>query len=124
MLVTPFGVVILVSGIGRYIVYTIGSGSMEPTIDVGDVVIIDKKDKEYVENDIIAFYHNDVILVHRIISVYEDDFGTYYQTKGDNNESSDSWLVKEKEIVGTYKLRIRWIGWPTVKLNEWLLGGE
>lgn len=117
-------IVILVSGIGRYIVYTIGSASMEDTINVGDVVIIDKKDKEFVENDIIAYYHNDVILVHRIISIYEDDFGIYYQTKGDNNDTSDSWLVKEADVVGQYKMRIRWIGWPTVKLNEWLLGGE
>ena len=118
------GVVLLVSGIGRYIVYTIGSASMEDTINVGDVVVIDKKDKEFEENDIIAFYHNDVILVHRVIKIYKDAYGTYYQTKGDNNETADSWLVKEKDVVGQYRMRFRWIGWPTVKLNEWLLGGE
>jgi signal peptidase len=118
------GVVILVSGIGRYIVYTIGSASMEPTIDVGDVVVIDKKDKDFEEDDIIAFYHNDVILVHRVVKVYKDAYGKYYQTKGDNNATADSWLVKEKDVVGQYKMRFRWIGWPTVKLNEWLIGGE
>lgn len=117
-------VVILVSGIGRYIVYTIGSASMEDTINVGDVVIVDKKDKNFDEGDIIAFYHNDVILVHRVVSIYEDDYGIYYQTKGDNNDDADTWLVKEDDVVGQYRLRIRWIGWPTVKLNEWLLGGE
>lgn len=124
IIVVLLTIVILVSGIGRYIVYTIGSASMEKTINVGDVVVIDKKDKEFVENDIIAFYHNDVILVHRIISIYEDDFGIYYQTKGDNNDDADSWLVKEADVVGQYRMRIRWVGWPTVKLNEWLLGGE
>lgn len=118
------GVVLLVSGIGRYIVYTIGSASMEDTINVGDVVVIDKKGKEFKENDIIAFYHNDVILVHRIVKIYKDAYGEYYQTKGDNNETADSWLVKEKDVVGQYRMRFRWIGWPTVKLNEWLLGGE
>ena len=117
-------VIILVSGIGRYIVYTIGSASMEDTINVGDVVIVDKKDKDFEEQDIIAFYHNDVILVHRVISIYEDDFGKYYQTKGDNNDDADTWLVKHEDVVGQYRMRIRWIGWPTVKLNEWLLGGE
>ena len=118
------GVVLLVSGIGRYIVYTIGSASMVPTINVGDVVVIDKKDKEFKEDDIIAFYHNDVILVHRIVKIYKDAYGEYYQTKGDNNDTADSWLVKEKDVVGQYRMRFRWIGWPTVKLNEWLLGGE
>ena len=117
-------VVLLVSGVGRYIVYTIGSASMDDTISVGDVVVIDKKDKSFEEKDIIAFYHNDVILVHRIIGIYEDDYGIYYQTKGDNNDDADTWLVKENEVVGQYKLRIRWIGWPTVKLNEWLMGGD
>mgnify|MGYP003298363118 FL=1 len=117
-------VVLLVSGIGRYIVYTIGSASMVPTINVGDVVVIDKKDKEFKEDDIIAFYHNDVILVHRIVKIYKDAYGEYYQTKGDNNDTADSWLVKEKDVVGQYRMRFRWIGWPTVKLNEWLLGGE
>lgn len=117
-------VVLLVSGVGRYIVYTIGSASMEDTINVGDVVIVDKKDKEFEEKDIIAFYHNDVILVHRVIGIYEDDYGIYYQTKGDNNDEADTWLVKENEVVGQYRMRIRWIGWPTVKLNEWLVGGE
>lgn len=118
------GVVLLVSGIGRYIVYTIGSASMVPSINVGDVVVIDKKDKEFKEDDIIAFYHNDVILVHRIVKIYKDAYGEYYQTKGDNNDTADSWLVKEKDVVGQYRMRFRWIGWPTVKLNEWLLGGE
>lgn len=118
------GVVLLVSGIGRYIVYTIGSASMVPTINVGYVVVIDKKDKEFKEDDIIAFYHNDVILVHRIVKIYKDAYGEYYQTKGDNNDTADSWLVKEKDVVGQYRMRFRWIGWPTVKLNEWLLGGE
>ena len=32
--------------------------------------------------------------------------------------------LKENEVVGQYRMRIRWIGWPTVKLNEWLVGGE
>ena len=118
------GVVLLVSGIGRYIVYTIGSASMVPTINVGDVVVIDKKDKEFKEDDIIAFYHNDVILVHRIVKIYKDAYGEYYQTKGDNNDTADSWLVKEKDVVGQYRMKFRWIGWPTVKLNEWLLDGE
>ena len=79
---------------------------------------------DFIKKDIIAFYHNDVILVHRVIGVYEDDYGIYYQTKGDNNDEADTWLVKENEVVGQYRMRFRWIGWPTVKLNEWLLGGE
>ena len=114
-------VILLVSGIGRFIVYTIGSASMEKTINVGDVVLIDKKDKKFKENDIIAFYHNDVILVHRIVKIYSDAYGEYYQTKGDNNETNDAWLVKDTDVVGQYRMRFRWIGWPTVLLNEWVL---
>ena len=121
LVILLFVVILLVSGVGRFIVYTIGSASMEDTINVGDVVLIDKKDKEVEENDIIAFYHNDVILVHRIVEVYKDAYGVFYKTKGDNNNDVDSWLVKEEDVVGQYKMRFRWIGWPTVKINEWVL---
>ena len=79
------------------------------------------QDKKFKENDIIAFYHNDVILVHRIVKIYSDAYGEYYQTKGDNNETNDAWLVKDTDVVGQYRMRFRWIGWPTVLLNEWVL---
>lgn len=119
-----FITILLVSGIGRYIIFTIGSGSMEKTIMIGDVVLIDQKDLDIDKGDIIAYKHDDVVLVHRVIEKTTDSYGIYYRTKGDNNKEPDNWLIKEEEIIGTCKLRIKYIGWPTIKLNQWLTGGK
>ncbi len=116
--------VLLVSGIGRYLALTIGSGSMTGTIDKGDVVVLDKKDKKVSEGDIIAFKKEGVILVHRVVKIQNIQGVRYYHTKGDYNKSKDNWLVESDEIVGKYKFHIKFIGWPTIKLNEWILGGD
>ena len=41
-------------------------------------------------------------------------------TKGDANNTKDAWVVKENEVIGIVKFRIRWLGMPTVSLNELL----
>ena len=110
----------LVSGVFRFAAYTIGSESMTGTINKGDVVIIDKgNNNNYQVGDIIAFRKSGRILVHRII--YKSENG--YNTQGDFNKNKDNWLVAEKDIVGKYVFKVRYIGWLTVKFNEWLSGG-
>ena len=59
----------------NYNFYTILSGSMEPTINIKDLVVTHPKDK-YETNDIIAFKHDDSVTVHRIVNVEYDDNGT------------------------------------------------
>ena len=125
ILVIMLGIIVtLVSGIARYYALTIGSSSMTGTINKGDVIIIDQKDRNISKGQIIAFKKEDHILVHRVVKVQKINNKIYYQTKGDYNKSKDNWLVEENEIVGTYKFHFKYIGWPTVKLNEWILGGD
>ncbi len=114
----------LVSGVGRYLALTIGSGSMTGTIDKGDVVVLDKKDKKVSEDEIVAFRKEGVVLVHRVVDIKNIHGVRYYITKGDYNKNEDNWLVEDKDLVGKYKFKIKFIGWPTVKLNEWILGGD
>lgn len=109
----------LTSGIFRFISLAIGSESMTGAIDKGDVVIIDKKDKNINEKDIIAFKQNEKIIVHRVTKVLDKEKGIY-KTKGDFNKSEDSWIVEEGQLVGTVKLNIKYLGWPTIKLSELL----
>lgn len=114
----------LVSNIGRYTIIAIGSGSMNGTINKGDVVLLDKKVKHYDEGDIIAFEQDGVVVVHRIVSVDKDDNVYTYRTKGDANNSMDMWEVKESSIVGHYIGRGLYIGWPTIVLSEYLEADE
>ena len=90
----------------NYNFYTILSGSMEPTINIKDLVVTHPKDK-YETNDIIAFKHDDSVTVHRIVNVEYDDNGTeLFTTKGDNNNSIDTDKITSSDIIGSYRFTI------------------
>ena len=108
----------------RFTSLAIGSTSMQGSIDKGDIVIIDKHDKSPKENDVIAFREQGRIVVHRMVNIKDFKTVNYYITKGDANNDVDAWYVAKESIVGTVKLRIRWLGWPTVALSELLQQGS
>lgn len=115
--------VVLVSCEFRFAMIAVGSESMNGTINKGDAVIYeryDSKEQELKVGDIIVFKKNDILIIHRIYKVYPlDKDEKVYQTKGDNNEVVDNWLITNDEIVGIVKVRVLWIAWPSVLLNEW-----
>lgn len=97
---------------------SIASGSMKPTINVGDVVIIKKCIPEEIEvGDIIEFSRDKNIIVHRAIKVINQDAKYYFTTKGDNNKEKDTELVTEEMLMGKYMFKIKYIGYPAI----WLL---
>ncbi len=107
----------LVSDLGRFTLLAIGSESMKGSINKGDIILIDKKHKDYKKGDIIVYEYNNSLLVHRIVDVREDHT---FITKGDNNNGIDSWIVKDSMIKGITNFRIKYLGWPTVQLSEYL----
>lgn len=89
--------------------FVIISGSMIPTIQIGDVAIV--RDNTNVQvGDIIAFRKNATVIVHRVINEMNVDGKTMYQTKGDNNDIADLELVKTEEIEGIFQGKIPYIG--------------
>jgi signal peptidase len=78
-------------------VYT---GSMEPAIPVGSIVVIKPADPDSLKvGDIICFkveteYPKTV--THRIIGITSQGF----ITKGDANEDPDQWIVKKENVIG------------------------
>ena len=97
--------------------YTIVSGSMEPNINVYDVVV-DKKVKNPTEikvGDVITFTSTGtltkgMVITHRVIDVFEEDGKYYYKTKGDNSLSPDSSLAEYDYIIGKVILRLPALG--------------
>lgn len=82
------------------------SGSMEPNINIGDLIIIDTNDKDYKKNDIVTFYDEENSFVtHRIIEINKSTI----ITKGDANNTSDG-EIPIKKIVGEYKCRLNGLG--------------
>lgn len=95
-----------VATINGYTMLEVVSGSMKPTINVGDMIIINTKDKNYKENDIITYYDNNHNLItHRIIKIND----TEIVTKGDNNNTEDE-AIYSKEIIGKYVTKLENLG--------------
>lgn len=88
--------------VGGYSLLEVVSGSMEPTIHVGDMIIINTKASNYQENDIVTFLDvNGSFVTHRIVSIDEEEM----ITKGDFNNTEDE-PTKMNKIVGKYVARI------------------
>ncbi len=91
------------------------------TIDKGDVVIIEKVGDKYSsinKGDIIAFKYSNFIIVHRVINIIRDRGEYFFYTKGDNKKDNNNFVIKEDMIEGIIKLKIPFIGFPTLWLNE------
>ncbi|MBQ9013875.1 MAG: signal peptidase I [Bacilli bacterium] len=116
-------IIMLTSGYFKYYALTIGSGSMEKTISKGDVVIVRKLkqselNKLKVKKHILVYNHDNKIIVHRLVKIQEIGGKTFYITKGDNNLTKDSYNIKPKDVIGVVSFKIKYIGYPTVSLNE------
>lgn len=93
--------------INGYSFLEVVSGSMEPNIKVGDIIIINTKEKNYKEKDVITFKDiNGSFVTHRIIEI--DDKGIV--TKGDANDTNDKGLLTYDDIVGVYVKKISSLG--------------
>lgn len=77
-----------------YTFFEVATGSMEPTIDVGDVIIV-KITNDVNENDIIVCSKDNAFITHRLISIEEDSF----ITKGDANNTEDKPMDK-RDLIG------------------------
>lgn len=103
--------------------FVIISGSMEPSLEIGDIVVIKKVDKEDLkEGDVISFRNGESIITHRINKIIVDKNGIkQYETKGDNNNISDKSFVKYEEIEGKLFSKIPYAGKIVLLLKNKLI---
>lgn len=96
----------LVFGYGTAIVLT---GSMEPEISAGDLVVIKEKDS-YEEGDVITYEGRTTPVTHRIIEISRDgDGNALYLTQGDANNTDDGYIPNER-VVGKVVLTVPSVG--------------
>ncbi len=99
--------------------FVIVSGSMEPTINIGDAIFIKEVPKEKIkENDIISFDEDGLIVTHRVISIIEENGITKYKTKGDNNNAPDKEMTTYDKIEGKFQFKINKFGIVTEVLKN------
>lgn len=101
-------------GVGATVVL---SGSMEPTLSTGDLLIIAKQDS-YQVDDVVVFQANRMAVVHRIVELYEkpvqgedgEEIQQMAITKGDANNTPDD-PIQVSQIKGTVVFRLPIVGY-------------
>lgn len=97
-------------------VYTVLSGSMEPTYHVGSVIYVKTVDPLTItQGQPITFLLDaDTVATHRVVEVVpdeEDPSVIRFRTKGDANEVVDGSLVHYKNVIGTPVFTIPYLGY-------------
>lgn len=97
-------------------VFTVLSGSMEPTYHVGSLIYVKEVDPFELEaGDVITYLLDEnTRSTHRIVEVIsdEEDPGTIrFRTKGDANDTVDGSLVHYKNVIGTPVFTIPYAGY-------------
>ena len=76
----------------------VNTGSMEPTINAGELIIIDEK-VNYQKGDVVTYLDNENYLItHRIIEIDKDEFITKGDANNLNDEKNDIQNIKGKVI--------------------------
>ena len=97
-------------------VFTVLSGSMEPTYHTGSLIYVKKVDPYTIQSgQVITFMlDEDTIATHRVVAVVPDEEDASvirFRTKGDANESEDGGLVHYKNVIGTPVFTIPYLGY-------------
>ena len=97
-------------------VFTVLSGSMEPTYHTGSLIYVKEVDPFRLEaNDVITFMLDEnTVATHRIVEVVpdeEDPTVVRFRTKGDANDAVDGGLVHYKNVIGSPVFTIPKLGY-------------
>lgn len=120
--VVSIGMVWFSVGVFSIFPSVIVTGSMEPMIKPGDVILVQKiRDAKGADNlrinEVIQFKTGNILICHRIIDIVEEKGKKSYRTKGDNNSRADTELVKPEQIKGEVIKVVPKVGWPTLLIK-------
>ncbi len=91
-------------GILGYSQLVVISGSMQPAIDPGDLLII-REQESYLPGDIVTFIDGQSLVTHRLLDI-KDGFAL---TRGDANNTDDAPVATEN-VLGRMVLRVPKLG--------------
>lgn len=99
----------------------ITSGSMQPAVSSGDVVVMTERVEHPVEAGAVLIFRDPAtpgqLVTHRVVDQHED--GTY-QTRGDANAAADSSPLPRDHVRGTARILVPTVGLPIL----WLRSGD
>ncbi len=113
----PAAIVLFFAGLMPIHPVSVATGSMQPDICVGDVLLVQSCGADSVNvGDVIQFRHEGNNVMHRVIEVDASNEDLKFITKGDANNSNDAGYVSAEELVGKVIGKIPSLG----KLTLWL----
>lgn len=101
--------------------YVVVSGSMEPTLNIGDIVFIGKTSFNDVKvSDIVAYYDGNNIVVHRVVKIKNDDGKVTLKLKGDANDNIDPIDVTKELFIGSVVFKVPKLGLVPIYLSNFI----
>lgn len=94
------------ASIGGFMMFRVVTGSMEPTISIGTLLVTQEVDITSVQlDDIVCFRTYDSriygsVVTHRVVDILQDAGGILLETKGDANVVADGYYVSEENFIG------------------------
>jgi signal peptidase I len=86
------------------------SGSMEPALRPGDVILaVSEPDSQVSVGQVLAFHppsDPNIVVVHRVVKVVDHGSKVEIQTQGDDNNAPDAWTAV---LQGTSAWRVSWV---------------
>lgn len=93
--------------------FVVQSGSMEPSIKTGAVIVV-KPQAAYQAGDVITFgpySKTKPPTTHRIVEVKEENGLPLYVTKGDANKTEDMSEVRSRNVLGRVIVNVPYVGY-------------
>lgn len=108
-------VLVALPRVSPYDVLVVSGGSMEPTIHLGSVVVVDRSDHVPQVGAVVTFHDpTGGIVTHRVVAVEPASF----QTRGDANTSVDVTSRTASEIIGTVRFSVPYLGYLLYLLEQ------
>jgi signal peptidase len=107
-----------------YRLFAIRSGSMGPTLGVGDLIIDRETPADSLRpGQLVTFRDPDLgqqLVTHRVVSVEAKDRRLYFRTKGDANKTPEQWDVPAHSELGRTVGHVPKIGRLLLEPRRWL----
>lgn len=98
---------------GNYKILVVKSGSMEPAIHTGSVVVT-RPEIEYRAGEVITFKNKGDAknsITHRIVKAEGQGTSAVYTTKGDANNADDIGKVPKSDVIGKVMFSVPYFGY-------------
>jgi signal peptidase len=109
-----------IAGPGNFRLLAVESGSMEPAIKSGSVILVLPKNQtvispldtlpKFQKGEVITFLAGRETITHRITEIVKSEGKIFYKTKGDANKGEDVGKVAEENVLGKVVFSLPYLG--------------